>query len=80
MTNNKILDFILRPLADAYESGKNRCVQIKPASPEEYEPLRETLAALRAEGSIASVGDAHQLTSAGYMKNADKIKALRVLQ
>jgi len=79
MIDNSILDLILHSLADTYESGKQRCVQIIPASREEYEPLRETLAALRAEGSIASIGDAYQLTSAGYTRYAERITALRVL-
>ena len=53
---------------------------IKSDSSEEFEPLRETLATLRAEGSVSlsPLGD-HQFTSKGYARYSEKIKALRVL-
>ncbi len=49
-------------------------------TPEEYEPFRETMAALRAEGSVnMSAFGTYQMTSRGYAKYAEKIQALRVL-
>jgi hypothetical protein len=77
--NNEILDAILLPLADLYESGKPRWQQIDPASPEEYEPLRECLAELRAEGSLRMphANGPFQLTAEGYQKYLPRIKALR---
>jgi hypothetical protein len=79
--DNKILDKVLRSLADQYESGRNdRCVTFTVTTPEEFEPFRETMAALRAEGSVNMTPfNSYQLTASGYAKYADKIKALRVL-
>ena len=81
MVDNKILDQILLPLADQYEAGRNnRCVTLTVTKPEEFEPFRETMASLRAEGSVnLFAGDGYQITASGYAKYADKIKALRVL-
>jgi hypothetical protein len=79
--NEKILRQILLPLADQYEAARNdHCVTLKVTTPEEFEPFRETMAALRAEGSVKGfAGDAYQFTAAGYAKYAQKIQALRVL-
>jgi hypothetical protein len=79
--NQKILDQILLSLADQYESGRNdRCVTLTVTTPEEFEPFRETMAALRAEGSVVMpVVGTYQMTRSGYAKYADKIKAIRVL-
>jgi hypothetical protein len=79
--NHKILDQILLSLADQYESGRtDHCVSLTVATPEEFEPFRETMAALRAEGSVTmSPFRTYQMTASGYAKYADKIKALRVL-
>lgn len=53
MIDNKILDKVLLPLADQYESGRSdRCVTLTVTTPEEYEPFQETMARLRAEGSV----------------------------
>lgn len=81
MIDNKILNQVLLPLADQYESGlHDRCVTLKVTTPEEFEPFRETMAALRAEGSVKLfVGEAYQFTAAGYAKYVEKIQALRVL-
>ena len=81
MIDNKILDKILLPLADQYESGRNnRCVVLTVTTPGEFEPFRETLAALRAEGSVnMPIVGTYQMTPNGYAKYADKIRALRVL-
>jgi hypothetical protein len=47
---------------------------------EEFEPFRETMAALRAEGSVGmSAFGTYQMTSSGYAKYSEKIQALRVL-
>jgi hypothetical protein len=80
MIDDNILNQILLPLADQYESGHSgRCVTLK-VTPEEFEPFREAMAALRAEGSIKSfVGEGYQFTAAGYAKYAEKTHALRVL-
>jgi hypothetical protein len=81
MIDNKILDKILLPLADQYESGRNdRCVTLTVTTPEEFEPFRETMAGLRAEGSVnMPIVGTYQMTASGYTKYADKIRALRVL-
>lgn len=79
--DDKILNKVLLPLADQYEAGHNdRCVSLAVTTPEEYEPFRETMAALRAEGSVkVSAFGTYQMTSSGYAKYAEKIQALRVL-
>jgi hypothetical protein len=82
MTDTKvILDQILRPLADGYESDKlNHWVTLNPGCPEEFEPLRETLAALRTERSItrSPLGD-YRLTAEGYERYRGKLDVLRTL-
>jgi hypothetical protein len=67
--------------ADQYESGRsNRRITLTVTTPEEFEPFRETMAVLRAEGSVTmSPSNAYQMTASGYAKYADKIRALRVL-
>jgi pyrimidine deaminase RibD-like protein len=80
LVDSKVLEAVLLPLADQYEAGlSNRWVTLRGTSPEEQQPFRETMAALRAEGSVrlSAAGD-YQLTSTGYAKYANKIKALRV--
>lgn len=81
MIDNKILDQVLLPLADQYESGRNdRCISLAATTPEEFEPFRETMAALRAEGSVTmSPFKTYQMTASGYAKYADKMRALRLL-
>jgi hypothetical protein len=68
----KILDEILLPLGDQFEAGiPSRWQPIEPASAEEYEPLRQCLAGLLAEGSIiqpaGSSAKVYQLTTKGYL-------------
>jgi hypothetical protein len=81
MIDDKILDKVLLTLADQYESGRNdRCATFTVTTPEEFEPFRETMAALRAEGSIhMPIVGTYQMTPSGYAKYADKVRALRVL-
>jgi hypothetical protein len=81
VVNDKILNQLLLPLADQYEEGRDdRCVSLAVTTVEEYEPFRETIATLRAEGSVVmSPFKTYQMTKNGYAKYADKITALRVL-
>jgi hypothetical protein len=82
-THEETLDSILRPLADVFDAGSKHWQSIDPASPEEYEPLRECIAQLRAEGSLKAPNEKmhgpFQLTEDGYNKYLPRIKALRVL-
>lgn len=81
MLDNKILNKILLTLADQYEEGRHdRGVTLTVTSVEEYEPFRETMAALRAEGSVTMApSKTYRLTESGYAKYVNKIRALRVL-
>lgn len=81
-TCEEILDSILRPLADVYEAGNKHWQSIEQTSSEEYEPFRECIAQLRAEGSVQiAPGKVRlfQLTAKGYERYLSRIKALRVL-
>ena len=68
-------------IRDRYEGGHNdRWVSLAVTKAEEFEPFRETMAALRAEGSVSiSSFGTYQMTSSGYAKYSEKIQALRVL-
>src|SRR5690349_24741546 len=69
MDQNKILDSVIRPLADLYEGGNRGWQPIEPESTQEYEPLREFLAKLVAEGSLIRephVPKLYRLTDKGY--------------
>lgn len=81
MTNDRILDEILPTLADEFESGNRRFRTFAPSSPEEFEPLRECLATLIAEGSIIDFlkTKSYQLTGTGYLRYKDRIGVLRAL-
>lgn len=81
MIDNTVLNKALLPLADQYEGGHNdRWVSLAVTTAEEFEPFRETMAALRAEGSVnTSAFGTYQMTSSGYAKYSEKIQALRVL-
>jgi hypothetical protein len=81
MTKTDMLDSILLPLADAFEEGKGHGLPITPASAEEYEPLRECIAELIAEGSLSDPRKmkVYYLTQAGYLKYRPRINALRAL-
>jgi hypothetical protein len=82
MDQKKILDSILRSLADHFEAGKGHWQPIEPESAEEYEPLRECMANLLAEGSVIQAtpgAKVYQLTARGYSIYKARIAALRVL-
>ena len=81
MVDNKILNKVLLPLADHYEEGRHdRGVSLTVTTVDEYEPFRETMAALRAEGSVSMAPfKTYRLTESGYAKYVNKIRALRVL-
>jgi hypothetical protein len=82
MDQTKILDALLRPLADLYEGGNRGWQPIEAASAEEFEPLRELLAKLVAEGSLIRephVPKLYRLTDKGYSTYKARIAALRAL-
>jgi hypothetical protein len=82
MTREQVLDEILPGLADEFEAGNRKFRYFKPSCVEEYEPLRECLAVLVAEGSLIDylkTGSYH-FTSAGYAKYKPRIDALRSLR
>ncbi len=81
MTKDQVLDKILPGLGDEFEAGNRSYRSFKPSSPEEYEPLRECLAALVAEGSLIDFNKmgGYQFTRAGYQKYKPRIDALRAL-
>jgi hypothetical protein len=75
------LDQILLPLADAFEGGNRTFRTFTPKSPEEFETLRELLAILIAEESLAEPNKAkdYDFTPAGYLKYKPRIDALWAL-
>ena len=80
MIHDEILDKILLPLADLYESGApNGCRTFEVTTAEEYEPFQETMAELRSEGSVSEYMKGYRFTDAGYRKYSGRINALRVL-
>jgi len=81
MTKHEVLDEILPTLADEFESGNRRFRTFAPSSSEEFEPLRECLATLIAEGSLMDFlkTKSYQLTGAGYLKYKGRIEVLRAL-
>ena len=82
MAETNILDSMLPTLLDIYEAQiPNRVATFDPATPEEFEPLRECKASLIAEGSAVNymgMGGL-QLTPQGYIKYKDRGSALRTL-
>jgi hypothetical protein len=82
MTQEQILDEILPGLADSFEAGNRHPRYINPSTVEAYEPLRERIAGLIAEGSLADPlkMKAYHLTSAGYVKYKARVTALRTLR
>jgi hypothetical protein len=81
MTKLEVLDEILATLADEFESGNRRFRTFTPSSPAEFEPLRECLATLIAEGSLIDYlkTKSYQLTGGGYLKYKGRIDLLRAL-
>ena len=81
MTKEQILDEILPGLFDEFEAGNRHPRYIKPSSAEEYEPLRECIAELIAEGSLEDFRKTgiYLLTRDGYSKYKARVVALRSL-
>ena len=82
MTYQEVLDDLLLPLADLYESQiQNRVLNLLPPTVENYEARRECLAGLIAEQSVLNYQgtNTYILTPAGYLKYKDRITALRAL-
>ena len=79
MIHSKILDAVLLPLADLYEANKgNGWISLKEEFADEYEQFCQTMAALSAECSIiVSPQGEYRLTSEGYARYSERIKALR---
>ena len=78
----KILDQLLLPPADQFEAGNpNHWYSFNHGDASEYEPLRECMAELVAEGSVRRSHSGHfQFSQAGYAKYLPRIKALRTLK
>jgi hypothetical protein len=81
ISESDILDQMLLPLADIFEAGNTKMYDVRPSCSEEYEPLRECLAGLIAEGSLSDFDGtkSYRLTPNGYTKYKDRIRALRTL-
>ncbi len=81
MTKEQILDEILLGLLDEFEAGNRHVRHINPSSAEEYEPFRECIAELIAEGSLEDFRKmgAYLLTREGYSKYKARVTALRSL-
>jgi hypothetical protein len=81
VTREQSLDEILPTLADEFEAGNRHFRTFAPSTPDEFEPLRECIAMLIAEGSLVDYQKArcYQLTSAGYMKYKPRVDGLRAL-
>ena len=79
--DNKILDEIILGLADEFEASNRHPRTFEPSSREEFEPLRECLASLIAEGSLSEFQKmrCYLLTPTGYLKYKSRVDALRVL-
>jgi hypothetical protein len=74
---------VLLGLADTFEAAKGQWFGIEPdpSCPEEFEPLRECLAEMIAEGWLAQYRPAkiYALTPAGYRHFLPRIQAMRAL-
>lgn len=78
MFDTEVLDSILLPLADNYESGKTRVVTIDRPSVENFEPIRTTLAELCSEGYLCTwKGAGYCITPRGYLHFKARIDFLR---
>lgn len=77
-----MLDQVLLPLADLFESGiPNQRYGFNGSQITEYESLRECLAELVAEGSVLrDYSGNFQFSPTGYAKYAPRIEALRTLK
>ena len=63
MTREQSLDEILPTLADEFEAGNRHFRTFAPSTPDEFEPLRECIAMLIAEGSLVDyhIGRLHEV-------------------
>lgn len=79
MSKNDILVTVLKGLAARFEENNPRRprVTFTPSTPEEEKPLREVLAELRAEGSIAEFVGTYEFTPEGYRKYRPQIEWIR---
>jgi hypothetical protein len=80
-TKDEILGEILLGLADEFEAGNPHGRTFEPSCPEEFEPLRECLAEMIAEGWLAQRRPLriYNLTPSGYRNFKPRIQALRAL-
>ena len=80
-TKDEVLDEILLGLADEFEAGNPHGRTFGPSFPEKFEPLRECLADMIAEGWLAQRRPVkiYNLTPAGYRQFKPRIQALRAL-
>jgi hypothetical protein len=85
MSDNELLDPILRSLADGFEAHKSNFagIEIRPL-PGEWEPLRELLARQFAAGLMLYFGSGTpswivKLTQQGYTTHLPRIQALRAI-
>ena len=81
MTQEDVLNLTLLNLADGYEG--HRTSIFSTSSPEEYEPLREFVASMDAEGFARSYPTPQcwmvRLTPQGYRRFKARIDALRAM-
>ncbi len=80
-TSDEVLDEILLGLADEFEAGNPHGRTFEPSCPEEFEPLRECLADMIADGWLTQRRPLriYNLTRAGYRNFKPRIHALRAL-
>jgi hypothetical protein len=80
-TKDEIPDEILLGLADEFEAGNPHGRTFEPSCPEEFEPLRECLAEMIAEGWLAQRRPfkIYCITADGYRNFKLRIQALRAL-
>ena len=80
--NMAILDQVLIPLAEQFESRKNRdyWYSFTPDA-EDYEAFQQCMAELFAEGSVLTKGKGlFRFSESGYTKYIHRIRALRALR
>jgi hypothetical protein len=82
MDKNEIRAYVLITLADRFEdpNPRRRISTFDPSTPEEEKPLREVLAELKSERSVAEMMNTYQFTPDGYNKYREQISALRLLK
>jgi hypothetical protein len=79
--NMAILDQILIPLADQFESGTKVHWYSFDLDTKDYEAFRECVAELFAEGSVQTKGEGlFRFSESGYTKYIHRIRALRALR